>query len=360
MAKKDKEGKNHKEGKKSSGGPKSTKDKDVMTQKMKVPIDTKLSDAEVAKLARELVDTRGKIAGKEAEKKAADAAIKGDIELLEESATKLQEIIRDGTRKQDIDCEVQWDWKTCEVRLMRLDTKEVVKRRTMNADERQKEMFEAGAKQGKGNLLFFDGGMAKDRSEVKDVPKGDGGELGGDKPGKRVKKSKPQPGDTIEVETISGWKTGKLLPSSGSMLDVDVGDGKIEHAPVDGQTWRWPSDKVTAGEPGLSASLGEIAAATAAKKGNGVDKRLKDGAPVLADELVVKTPTGPQKGTVVRIEGGTLFVDIHDGSIPVRVDINSKDWSWPDDREGETPVRKGKGKKGLRLDGDENQEGLDF
>ncbi len=278
---------------KNSGGRKAGKDKDVLESRGKYPIDCKLTDTEVAKLARQLVETRGKIAGKEAEKQAADAAIKGDIELLEESANKLQELIRDGTQQRDTECITQFDWRSCEVRLLRADNREVLMKRNMTAEERQKEMFEAGAK-GHGKLLFFDGGKTKDKSE---------------------------------------------------------------HAPVEGSTWRWPKD---ATGPSDGKGLSTIGEAVLAGAGKTNDKRLRDGAPAIADELMVKTPTGSKKGTVCRIDGTTLLVDIGDGGMPVQVDLNGKDWSWPKDETkaaGDETDGPGGGTGGKKKGGGKNNRG---
>lgn len=326
MAKKDdgkkSGGKNKGKGGKGKETAGAKQDKDVIRKRMKVPLDIELSDAELAQLARDLVDNDEKIAAKEKQKKIVDDEIKGDIAMLEEAATKMRDTIRAGTVARDVECDLVFDWRACEVRIERVDTGEVVKRRTMEAEERQKPLVEDGLKN--GMLLVFEGGLGK-KSEVKDA-----------KPAQKPERKNPNPNDAIEVETRSGWKKGRVLPSSGSMLDVELEDGTVANAPVEGSTWRWPGDAGGAGEK--LATLGEIAKANADKK---PDKRLKDGAPAIADELMIKTPAGPQRGTVTKIDGTTLFVDLGDGGMPAQVDLGSKDWSWPKEGEDETKEASG-------------------
>lgn len=336
---KDTQGKDTKEEKKPE-----KQDKDTIRKRIKAPLDIALSDAELAQMARDLVDNDEKIAAKEKQKKIVDDEIKGDIALLEEAATKIRSAIRAGTVARDVECDMVFDWRACEVRLERIDNGEVVKRRTMDADERQKPLVEDGLKHGK--LLVFEGGLGKKGAEVTNHKPGD----------EKAERKDPQPNDVLEVETLNGWKKGKVLPSSGSMLDVELDDGTVVNAPVEGSTWRWPGG----GEGEKLATLGEIAKANAEKK---PDKRLKDGAPAIADELMIRTPSGPQRGTVSKIEGTTMFIDLGDGGMPAQVDLASKDWSWP--KEGEdsessdvkTPAPKGKKSKRLTV---EDPNGVDI
>lgn len=237
--------------------PATKKDKDVMSRREKRTIPVKLTDKEKAKISTEHVETLDKITAKEEEKKTADAAIKGDIALLEEAAKKLADIIRAGTQDRELEVDVVYDWKTNEVRVVRVDTKEVVTQRAMSYEERQREMFGVDHK--------------KDKGEVKDAKKGDG------KPGER---KTPVAGDAIEVETRKGWIPGKVLPSSGSLLDVDVGEAEPMHIPVEAQIWRWPDP---AGDETLTATVGEqVASKKGRKRGkkanpNGVDTTPPEG-----------------------------------------------------------------------------------
>jgi hypothetical protein len=244
---------------------KTGKNKDVMSRREKRTIPVKLEDKEIAKHARDYSKLLDKVKVIEEEKKTADAEFKRDIQLLEESAGKLLAIISTGTEDRELAVDVVYDWPHKEVRVVRVDNEEVITKRTMTAEESQKEIFDVN---GKPN--------PKDRSEVKDAKK-----PGDEKPGGR---RTPVAGEIIEVETRAGWKTGKVLPSSGSVLDVEVeGEAEPLHIPVEAQIWRWPQKtgemkpaegetKVgedetdpTNGET-LKASVGEQAAA---KKGRG-------------------------------------------------------------------------------------------
>jgi len=259
--------------KKSDGEKKTvkTKDKDVMSRREKRTIPVKLTDKEKAKISTEHVETLDKIAAKEEEKKTADAAIKGDIALLEEAAKKLADIIRAGTQDRELDVDVIYNWRTNEVQVVRADTKEVISTRAMSYEERQREMFGVDHK--------------KDKGEVKNAKK-----VGDGKPGER---KTPVAGDAIEVETRAGWKPGKVLPSSGSVLDVEVeGEAEPMHIPIEAQIWRWPQkagetkpaegetdgagDETKPGQEPLTATLQEHAEAKKSRKRgkknpNGVD-----------------------------------------------------------------------------------------
>lgn len=297
------------------------KDKDVMSRREKRTIPVKLTDAEISKFATQHVETLDKIAAKEEEKKTADAAIKGDIALLEEADAKLVSILRTKSQERELEVDVVYDWRTNEVRVVRVDTGEEVTKRAMSYEERQREMFSVDHK--------------KDKGEVKNA-KG--------KDGKPADRKQPQPHDVIDVETIEGWKRGKVLPSSGSMLDVDVGDGKIEHAPVEGQTWRWPDE------------VGENSAPA---------KNL----PKVGDRIQAKSYDGWEEGKVSKVDGGLMTVDLGEDEC-TQVDMDSDDWRWPEKLKasmGEQVEAKGKSKgKKKSAKGDDDippmpgEEGLDF
>ena len=208
----------------------------------------KLSEKELAKMGPELAANMDKIEAIEAAKKTADDGFKKDIGMLEEVSTKLRGMLRSGAEEREVKCEEVTDYRAGEVRVTRLDTGETFQKRTMTKDEVQLPL-DAGKP---GKLLAISGG-SKDRSEVKDAksPADDG-------PPKY-----PQAGDTIEVETRAGWKSGKVLPISGSVLDVDVGEDGPVQAPIDSAMWRWA---LPAGAEPLKASVGELDQAAKRKK----------------------------------------------------------------------------------------------
>jgi hypothetical protein len=206
----------------------------------------KLDPKELAKLGQDLCTTLDKIDAIEAQKKSANEQFKADTSLLEESLTVLRDRQRSKAEERDVKCIQETDYRAAEIRVKRLDTGEVFSKRTMNREELQ---LPLDAQKPAGKLIPMDGGK-----------------------GKPTERKQPKPNDVIDVETRAGWKRGKVLPSSGSVLDVDVGDGKIEHAPVDGQTWRWPDEVgensapvVEKGDP-LTAKLGDVAAQHAKNK----------------------------------------------------------------------------------------------
>lgn len=240
-----------KAGKSNKSEEQQDKDQKITKKTVTRKLPCALNDKELAKAGKDLASTMGKVNILEEEKKTVDSRIKGDIGLLEEAITKLRDMLNSGTEERDVKCEEVTDYRAGEVRVTRLDTGETFQKRNMSKDEVQLPLDAAGKKPGK--LLAIGGG--KDRSEVKDArPPADDG------PPKY-----PQAGDTIEVETRAGWKSGKVLPISGSVLDVDVGEDAPVQAPIDSTMWRWPQP---AGAGPLKASLGEQVAAKAKKGGD--------------------------------------------------------------------------------------------
>jgi hypothetical protein len=303
----------------------------------------KLSEKEMAKLAEDLEANMSKIESIEAQKKTADDGFKKDISMLEEVTTVLRNRIKTKAEEREVKCEEETDYRMGEVRVKRLDTGEIFQKRTMTKDEVQMPLTTQKA----GKLIALDGGKAKD-----------------DKKAAPTERKKPMPNDVIDVETIAGWKRGKVLPSSGSVLDVDVGDGKIEHAPVDGQTWRWPDEVgensapvVEKAEP-LTAKLGDVAAAHEKNKADAekaeqqaeedagghpeVERLLKNRSkgepaeqtkklPEIGDRIAVRGYDGWQEGKVSKIDDVTMMVDIGDDEIiQVAVSDLGDEWQWPE------------------------------
>lgn len=305
------------------------KDKDVMSRREKRTIPVKLDDKEIAKHAKDYANTRQKIELLEGEKKAADDKFKGDIKLLEGAAAELLGYIRTGERERELEVDVTYDWKSREVRVVRVDTKETITKRTMTAEEAQREMYDVDHR--------------KDKGEVKDVSKkGDG---------KRAEKKNPEPNDVIDVETLNGWMRGKVLPSSGSVLNVQLfADSKTVDVPVESELWRWPDE------------VGENAAPTRNLPGVG-------------DTVQAKGYDGLQEGKVSKIDGKKMTVDIGDDEV-IEVDIDGDDWRWPDtlkasvgeqvEAKEEAKAEKGKRKKKGKGNGTDEiapmpgEEGLDF
>jgi hypothetical protein len=230
---------------------KAAKDDKITRSTVTRTLPCKLTEKEKSKMGEDLENNMTKIEAIESAKKTADAGFKEDIGLLEEAQALLRGMIRTGTQDREVKCEQETDYRAGEIRVRRLDTGDVFSKRNMTKEETQ---LPLDAQKPASKLISLDGGK-KDRSELKDVKKP------GDKPERKL----PVANDVIDVETLAGWKRGKVLPSSGSMLDVDVGEGKTEHAPVEGQTWRWPDEVgdesapvVESNPDPLKASVGEI------------------------------------------------------------------------------------------------------
>jgi len=296
------------------------KDKDVMSKREKRTIAVKLDDKEIAKLAKEYAGTKQKIALAEGEMKAAADKFKGDIKLLEGAAAEVLGYISTGERERELEVDVIYDWRSNEVRVVRVDTKEEVAKRAMSYEERQREMFGVDHK--------------KDRGEVKDVKKASDS---------KAERKQPVANDVVDVETLAGWKRGKVLPSSGSVLDVECSDGKVEHAPVEGQTWRWPDEVGSESAPANNL-------------------------PKVGDRIQAKGFDGWQEGKVSKIAGGLMTVDIGEDEVIDQLAINGDDWRWPETlkasvgEQAKAKNEKKTGKRGgkKRWPGDDNSEDLGF
>ena len=227
----------------------------------------KLTKEARAKAGEDLEANLSKIEAVEATKKAASEQAKADIELLLEVQVKLRNMIKTGAEEREVKCEEETDYRHGEVRVKRLDTGEVFSKRNMAKDEMQ---LPLDAQKPGGKLLGMDGAK-KDRSELKDVkPEGEAAE-----------RKTPEAGDTIEVETRSGWKSGMVLPISGSVLDVDVGEEAPVQVPIESQMWRWP------GEGKALATVGEVAAT---HEGKTKGKKTKTKKSARGDEVDVTPP----------------------------------------------------------------------
>ena len=141
--------------------PKDTKDpKNQKTVKriVKRILPCKLDEAALAKLASELGANLDKIAALEEKKKAEDKAINGDIALLDEATSLLRDRIRSKCVEKEVDCEEVTDYRAGELRVTRLDTKEVFQRSNLNKEEYQ---LPLDAQKPAGKLLPIDGGKGK-------------------------------------------------------------------------------------------------------------------------------------------------------------------------------------------------------
>jgi len=73
--------------------------------------------------------------------KSAQTQIKSKIALHEAELTSFAEKLRSGFEMRNVECEIEGDYKTGTVSIIRLDTGEIVRDRVMTNDERQKKLF---------------------------------------------------------------------------------------------------------------------------------------------------------------------------------------------------------------------------
>ena len=141
--------------------PKDTKDQKSVKKTVKRMLPCKLDEAALAKLATDLGANLDKIAALEEKKKAESDAIKGDIGLLEEATSLLRDKIRSKSVDREVECEEVTDYRAGELRVTRLDTKEIFQKRTLTREELQ---LPLDAQKPAGKLLAMDGG--KDKEDV--------------------------------------------------------------------------------------------------------------------------------------------------------------------------------------------------
>ena len=73
--------------------------------------------------------------------KSAQTQIKSKIALHEAELTSFAEKLRSGFEMRNVECEVDADYELGKVTIIRLDTGEIVRERTMSNDERQGKLF---------------------------------------------------------------------------------------------------------------------------------------------------------------------------------------------------------------------------
>lgn len=106
-------------------------------RKLKRPLPVALTDEEQKKKGKAAGRLKKSIGKIREEMKAATA---GHKEKLKESQAKLDALLDDldaGTEERNVECEERKDFSKKQVTIVRLDTNEVVERRTMGVEERQ-------------------------------------------------------------------------------------------------------------------------------------------------------------------------------------------------------------------------------
>jgi hypothetical protein len=96
-----------------------------------------LTEKEIAERADRSAHMVAERDGKEEARKAANTAMKSQIEELDAQIRKLSNEVRDKATYEPVECERRYDYRAGTVRELRTDTKVVLELRTMRADERQ-------------------------------------------------------------------------------------------------------------------------------------------------------------------------------------------------------------------------------
>jgi len=117
-----------------------------------------LTEDELDKIADRSAHLTGEIENKRAAMKSAQSSMASEIKTLESQLSSLAGKRRDRCEYRMIDCERVYDYRNNEVRLVRTDTHEIVRKRAMTGSEREME------------LRLADGGTVKQFSERKTQP----------------------------------------------------------------------------------------------------------------------------------------------------------------------------------------------
>ena len=112
------------------------------TVKLMMPVP--LTEAEKANLGDRVTGLEVEVAGLEAEKKRIAKEFKNKIDPLEKEILELSEMFQSGAEERETDCLLRFDYTHGEVITIRRDTEQVVEKRTMSAEELQRDMGLAG------------------------------------------------------------------------------------------------------------------------------------------------------------------------------------------------------------------------
>ena len=102
----------------------------------------KLTEQEVADAADRMADGFDQVGKVEEEAKQMADSYKAKLKELEGQLSKNQLLVRNKYDFRQVDCEEKSDYKVGKITITRLDTKETVEDRVMNADEQQMTFFE--------------------------------------------------------------------------------------------------------------------------------------------------------------------------------------------------------------------------
>jgi hypothetical protein len=167
-------------------------------------------------------------------------AIKGDIGLLEEATSLLRDKIRSKSIDKEVECEEVTDYRAGELRVTRLDTKEVFQKRTLTREELQ---LPLDAQKPAGKLLAMDGDKGK-QITVEEVSCEECWGTG-----------KTQMGDPpLDVKCEGCMGTGRTAPKKDS-LKAKLGDVAAQHTKNKADADEKTAEEDTAGHPEVEKLL---------------------------------------------------------------------------------------------------------
>ena len=109
----------------------------IQTKKTRESLKCPLTEAEIAELGKQASRAGAAIRQKEAELQAVKSQFKAEIDKLVAERNECEGKINAGWEFRPVDCEIIKDYRENTLRVVRLDTYETVRERTLTAEERQ-------------------------------------------------------------------------------------------------------------------------------------------------------------------------------------------------------------------------------
>jgi hypothetical protein len=117
----------------------------VETERDVMVLPVQLKADEIAAYADQAARAAAERDAEESARDAANKTAKSKIETLDGQVNSLLRKVRERAENRSVDVEKRWDFPQNAVRVVRLDTGEVVSERAMTFDERQTRLFELPA-----------------------------------------------------------------------------------------------------------------------------------------------------------------------------------------------------------------------
>ena len=109
----------------------------IQTKKTKESLKCQLSDKEILELGKQSARVGSAIRQKESELQAVKSQFKAELDKLVAERNELETKINAGWEFRTVDCEIIKDFRENTLRVVRLDTFDTVRERTLTAEERQ-------------------------------------------------------------------------------------------------------------------------------------------------------------------------------------------------------------------------------